>query len=90
MGFHPTEVWQFWQGIVRLPWGLRETEPLDWLFPRGARAPAASQTQAATSNTFANETLGDKFPAHLVSNREALEIPRRVPVSSLFIRERQP
>jgi hypothetical protein len=29
MGFQPTDVWQFWQGMLRLPCGLRETDPLD-------------------------------------------------------------
>jgi hypothetical protein len=85
MGFHPTEVWQFWQGMLRLPCGLRETDPLDWLFPRGTSAPVASHMQAATSHTFASETLGAKFPAHLVSNREALGIPTAEPVPSSFI-----
>jgi hypothetical protein len=82
-------VWQFWQGTVRLPCGLRETEPLDWLLPRGARALPAKHKQPVITRSFANETLGDKFSAHLVSNKEALEIPTTVPVSSLLIREKQ-
>src|SRR6266576_738431 len=86
MGFHPTEVWQFWQGILRLPCGLRETDPPDCLFARDTRAPAASHMQAAITHTFASETLGAKFPAHLVSNGEALGIPTGVPFVSLFIR----
>jgi hypothetical protein len=36
--------------------------------------------QAAIRHTFASETLGAKFPAHLVSNREALGIPTAVPL----------
>src|SRR5882762_904811 len=35
--------------------------------------------QAAITHTFASETLGAKFPAHLVSNGEALGIPTGLP-----------
>jgi hypothetical protein len=70
--------------MVRLPWGLLETELPDWLFPLGTGAPTASHIKAATIQTFAREALGDTFPAYLVSNREALEIPTTEPVSSLI------
>ena len=41
-------------------------------------------------HAVASETRGDKFPAHLVSNREALRIPRGMAASLLFIREKWP
>lgn len=88
MGFQPTEVWQFWQGMLRLPCGLRETEPLVWPAAWRTRANAANQRQAAAINVFANETREGKFSAYLVSNREALQVPRAFWVRSSFIREK--
>jgi hypothetical protein len=72
--------------MVRFPCGLRETEPLAWPTLWGASTSAASHMQAVMTYVFANETWEGKFPAYLVSNREALQVPRTILVRPSFIR----
>jgi len=62
MGFHPTEVWQFWQAMFRLPCGLRESDRCRSPWPKlGAAIPISSaQTTATAKRNFAIEPQSPK------------------------------
>ena len=61
MGFHPTDVWQFWQGILRLPCGLRETDCGRFWPGLSAEVPHSSAHSTATANrNLANEPQSPK------------------------------
>ena len=85
MGFQPTEVWQFWHGMLRLPCGLRETLcPFAWLYPEIAMPQTIHNRAHAVTHTRALREVRPKFPTTLSQSEKHLRCHESSGILGLF------
>lgn len=65
IGFQPSTVWQFWQGIFRLPCGLRE------LAEESSCPPAAAAGNIRTQMTKLTRIVETNFPTSIGFDRNS-------------------
>ena len=61
MGFHPLKVWQFWQGMLRLPCGLRELADDCDCVPDGLPPGSNASAMTKCSSTVDPKVLPNPF-----------------------------